>query len=87
MEIKHLSAEEMEAEKRQYPGSEPAEWGLLDEDIYLSFYDTEEAAKAALEKWSVATMVEEAFRAWAHKTAEEIGVDLAKVLEIIKGSV
>lgn len=86
MEIKHLSEEEMEAEKRQYPGSEPAEWGLWYEDVYLSFHDTEEAAKAALEEANVLTMVEDAFRDWARKTAEEVGVELAKVLEIVKGS-
>lgn len=87
MEIKHLSATEMEAHKQEYPESEPKEWTLFDGKVCFGFYDTEQEAKTARDEWNVRTMVEEAFREWAYKTADEIGVDVEKLVEIVKESV
>lgn len=81
MEIKHLSQDEIAAHERENPGSGPKEWAISDDDVRLDFFDTEAEAKAYLDDWNVTNLVDEAFRDWAQKTAEELGVDLAKIVE------
>ena len=87
MEIKHLSPEEMEAYRQEHPESEPKEWALFDKDVCFGFYNTEEEAMEARGEWNIRTMVEESFRDWAHTVTEVTGIELQKVLEIVKDSV
>lgn len=84
MEIKHLSQDEIAAHEREEPGSEPKEWAISDDDVCLDFFDTEAEAKAALDECNLTDRVDEAFREWAQKTASEVGVELAKVLEKVR---
>ena len=84
MEIKHLSQDEIAAHETKNPGSGPKEWAISDDDVYLDFFDTEAEAKAYLDDWIVTDLVDNAFRDWAQKTAEEIGVDLAKIIEKVR---
>jgi len=81
VEIKHLSQDEIAAHKSRYPESRAKEWALLDDGEWSDFFDTEAEAKAALDDWNVTNLVDEAFRDWAQKTAEELGVEVAKVAE------
>lgn len=68
--------------------SEKGKWALLDDtNLVMGFFDTEEEAKIELEDWRQRDLVEDAFREWVTKAAEEIGIEREKVVKFVSEAI
>lgn len=84
-EVKHLSDEEIQSVKTQYPLSSPKPWAALDGKLVMNYYDSEAEAKAEVAEFELTDRLNDALNVWLEEVAEEEGVDEDKVRELLKG--
>lgn len=83
--VKRLTEEERAELGKLHPDGDILEFQLVDEQgLVVDYFDNEQEARRALDDMTKITLVQDAFRDWALKTAEEVGMSREEVIEIVK---
>jgi len=81
--VKHLTEEERAELRKQDPDREILEFQIVNEQgIVVDYLDSEQEARSLLDGLTKHSLVEDAFRDWALKTAEEVGMSREEVITI-----
>lgn len=85
--LKRLTEEEMAVLRRHDPTAGVKEFQVSDEDgLVIDYFESDQEARRFLDQMTKLTIVEDAFRDWAQKTAEEVGITREEVRAIVKES-
>ncbi len=84
LSVKHLTEQEVAELRDQYPDDDIKEFQLVDDGEVVDYFETEQEARDVLDDLTKRSLVEDAFREWAQKTAEEVGMPREEVVEIVK---
>jgi len=85
--VKRLTEEEIAELRKLHPGWDVKEFKLVDEQGSVAdWFDSEEDAQSFRDDLTKLGLVEDSFRNWAQKTADEIGMDRQEVISIARES-
>jgi len=85
--VKRLTGEEIAELRKLHPGWDVKEFKLVDEQGSVAdWFDSEEDAQSFRDDLTKLGLVEDSFRNWAQKTADEIGMDRQEVISIARES-
>ena len=83
--VKRLTEEERAELRNLHPDGDILEFQLVNEQgVVVDYFDSEQDARRALDDMTKLTLVQDSFRDWAQKTAEEVGIPREEVLSIAK---
>jgi len=83
--VKRLTEEEMAELRKLDPDGDIREFQLLGDDgLVVDYLDSEQEARSIIDDLTKHFLVEDSFRDWALKTAEEIGMSREEVINIAR---
>lgn len=83
--VKRLTEEERAELRKQAPYGDIREFQIVNDDgLVIDYLDSEQEARSIIDDLAKQSLVEDAFRDWAQKTAEEVGMSRKEVIEIVK---
>jgi TRAP-type C4-dicarboxylate transport system substrate-binding protein len=87
LSIQHFTEEHRRIFKEAHDLAEPKEWAVMDGTLVYGFYDTKEEAEAEIKEVARDDQIQQRFSDWEDDIADEFGIDLEVVREIVKARI